>query len=290
MFKWIAVLAISALSCAQAAQDCEWLSEEEFNTIFREYAPWKVEIGGSVGRCMFSSNEFERPNIFSISQQFKLSEAEAKSDFADLQTELSKDYLVTPIPGLGDSAFNYRARPGKVASKAVWFVTRKAKVIVMAQFMGQSDVNDVLIGKAEKIITQALLTSQDEKLAQKASECPLLPRKELDILFGKAPAVQVFGENSCLATEGDRNLVLTNLDVDEPQEFMERARGDDCQHERVEDMGEGASISFGCQTGHSVTLQLEYEGKFVEYSWTDEFEANAEGRAKLIALARAAIR
>jgi hypothetical protein len=156
--------------------------------------------------------------------------------------------------------------------------------------VGQGEVNDVLVGKGAKIIELALLTSQDERLAQKASECRLLPRNELTTLFGKAPQVQVFGENSCIATDGERSLLLTNLEVDAPQEFMERARGDDCQHARVEDMGEGASISFGCQTGHSVTLRLEHLGKFVEYSWTDDQEANADGRAKLIALARAAIR
>lgn len=283
------VLAGGSIATAQAAEDCGWLATSEVDKAFAEFAPWHTMVGGAVGHCTFLSDERAPPNSISFIQQFKSSAAEAGNLYQAMRQNVSGDHVTKDVPGLGERAFRYDAKDAvSQAPGLTSIMAQQGKLIVTISLLLQRPVTAADVQAAVRLGKAALQGADNPDVARQASRCPWLDEPGLNKLFGGKPhQVQVYGENSCMASDQQsRALVVSAIEMQDG--FSRDAlRSPDCQSRALPELGEDATLSFACKSGNPrASVGFSSKGLAIELTWAPGAEPGEAEKTALIGLAQ----
>lgn len=266
------------------AAECGWLATAELDRLFPDKAPWRVTVGGQVGRCQFLSRS--PPNIFAANQMVHDS-PEAAADFVNgLRPEMAKSYELVDAAAIGDNGFLYipKAEAGPGGQRMIGYAGHRGKVAVIGNLNLQQPPTPAQREAGVQLVKAALAVSDDAEALAAAQDCPWLDGPVLDrILPGGNVRQQVFGENSCMATD-DAKAVLT-VTIRELNPAMLALRSEDCTWQELPALGEHAALGHACTSGNPrATLQFVAGGKQVVYNLVPGAEPSTAQHEGLIEL------
>lgn len=266
--------------------ECGWLATSELNRLFPEQAPWRVTVGGQVGRCQFLSSP--PPSVFAANQTVQDSPEAAAEFVKGLRPELEKTYELVPAPELGKLGFLYVAKPGAGPGqqRTIGYVGHRGKVAVIGTLSLQRPPTADQRKAGAQLVRAALSVADDEKALAAASHCPWFDAEVLDrILPGGNVSQQVYGENSCLASD-DAKAVLT-VSIRDLNPALLKLRAGNCTWEDVPDLGENAAMAHACKDGKPrASLQFVAGNKQVVYNLAPGAEPTAAQRQALLELGK----
>lgn len=280
-------LTLVLLSSPVHATECGWLATSELDRLFPEQAPWRVLAGGAVGSCKFLSGS-GLPHVFGANQQILESESAAVDFVRNLRTETEKQFEVVDAPELGEEGYTYH--PG--APRSLSYVGHRGKVAVLGSLTMQGPVTPEQRAAGMELVQAALAVADDEEVLAAASDCPWLdPELVRSLLPGEKLTQQVYGENSCLANDGEGGVLMVSaIDAgSNPGPLLDRRDGG-CTWEDQPTLGEGAVLGYACEGGNPrATLRLVIGGRVIEYNLAPGTEPTAEQRQALLEMGRRAL-
>lgn len=289
------VFAIST-AAAHAEQACGILPPAEVDRAFAEFAPWRAEVGGAVGHCVFLSNARAAPNSLSFMQQFKASKTDADQVFDAMRQGLAaSNYAITNVAGFGERAFRYSPTGGKPDDHRSTSITaQKGKLVVTVMLNLQRAVTDADISAAIQLGQFALRGADDPELARKASTCPWFDESALKKLFGGKPyEVQVHGENSCMAADRQkpkRVLLASALKLSGGLS-LDVLSDPGCSRRALPELGKNAALSFDCKGGNPRASVIQAANGFaITLTWVPGAEPGDADKAALVELAKSVAR
>jgi hypothetical protein len=286
------ILAIAATS-VQAAEDCGFLPTSKVNETFAEFAPWRTMVGGAVGHCTFLSDERALPNsVISFIQQFKSSKADANDLYENMRRGLVDEYIVKDMKGLGDRTFRYELKDdGAQGSRMTSIVAQKDSLVITVTLNLHRAVTEADVRAAATLGQFALRGANDKETRRKASACPWFDESGLKRLFGGKPyEVQVFGENSCMASDKQSRVLLLSAIKARNGLSSDMLRARDCQTRDVPELGKDAKLSFACKSGNPrAETGFDENGLVIQLTWNAaNTEPGEAEKAALIELAKSA--
>jgi hypothetical protein len=285
------ILAIAATT-VHAAEDCGFLPTAKVNETFAEFAPWRTMVGGAVGNCTFLSEGSALSSSISFIQQFKSSKADANGVYESMRRGLGDEYRVKEMKGLGDRAFRYEAKDGDAQDLHMTsIIAQKDQLVITVTLNLQRAVTEADVRAAATLGQFALRGANDKETRRKASTCPWFDESGLKKLFGGKPyEVQVFGENSCMASDKQMRVLLLSAVEARDGLSPDMLRAKDCQSRDVPELGKGAKLSFACKSGNPrAETSFAENGLVIQLIWNAaNTEPSEAAKAALVELAKSA--
>lgn len=279
-----ALACLLLLPAGAIAAECGWLATSELDRLFPDKAPWRVTVGGQVGRCQFLSRP--PPNFFAANQMVHDS-PQAAADFVDsLRPEMSKSYELVDSPDIGDNGFLYvaKADAGPGSERVVGYAGHRGRVAVIGTLNLQQPPSPAQRAAGMKLVQAALALSGDDEALAAATDCPWLDAAALErVLPGGNVTQQVYGENSCVATDAAKAVLTVSIRDLDPA--LLALRGEDCTWQELPALGAQAALGHTCTSGNPrATLQFVAGNRQVVYNLVPGAEPSAAQREGLIEL------
>ncbi|MDQ7734198.1 hypothetical protein QT231_15905 [Halomonas sp. SpR1] len=269
------------------ATECGWLETDQLDQAFPQYAPWHVVTGGQIGSCRFLSRSDRAPNVFAANQMIHESEQAAADFIATLRPEMAASYNVMDAPAIGVQGFYYlpTERASEAASRNVGFAGHKGRVTALGSLALQDAVSSQDREAGDSLIQAALAVSDNPEILAAASDCRWFNGPLLNRLLPAGDVTQnVMGENSCFATDSD-NALLT-VSIQPASEAFQHPSTDDCTIEKLDQLGDHASLSYSCSSGQPrANVQLTIGNYMINYDLIPKQEPSLEQRQALVELA-----
>lgn len=271
------------------AEECGWLPASALDRAFPDGAPWSTMVGGKVGSCKFRSDPTRAPNIFGANQMVKESEKEAAAFVAELRPSMAESYDVEPAPAIGAKGFVYRPREsGPDAGRSLFFVGHRGRVAVMGSMSFQKPITAEERKAAEVLLLAAL--EMDEEAMEAATNCKWFDRALVrKLLPEEGYSEQVFGERSCLATAGEKVVMLSITETENAALISQRMiEMGGCTTEPIE-LAEAAWLQHGCTSGNPrASVRWVSGARMFELSFVPGKEPTEKERGILVDLAKVA--
>jgi hypothetical protein len=289
----LALILTVAATTVHAAEDCGFLPTSKVDETFAEFAPWHTMVGGAIGHCTFLSNKRALTNSVSFIQQFKSSKADANGVYESMRRGLADDeYRVKDMKDLGDRAFRYEPKDGDAQGLYMTsIVAQKGQLVITVTLNLQRAVTEADVRAAATLGQFALRGANDKETRRKASACPWFDESGLKRLFGGKPyEVQVFGENSCMASDKQLRVLLLSAVKARDGLSPDMLRARDCQTRDIPELGKGAKLSFACKSGNPrAETSFVENGLVIQLTWNAaNTEPGEAAKAALIELAKSA--
>lgn len=287
-FKLIIFNLALLISRQTFAADCPWLPVSEVDKTLVAYQPWEVDNGSGMGSCSFSGNAAQGTISLGLNQQFYATKSEAEKAIREMRGAVAKEYNIKSLPAVGKEAFVY----SDGVRMTFWMANRGNAVVTATLVLDEMPAfADESAGA--RLIDRVLRASDRSELKQQATSCPYFDATLLKkLLPGKGLKITRNGEQGCMASTDDHRVV-----------FLERSGGHDetsraqillsatrslCSHERVEGLGQGASLLYACPKELPPQAGLDFAKGTTVYSisLTVGREPTAAQRADLFALAK----
>jgi hypothetical protein len=186
--KFARVLVLAATAAASfaafeshASEGCVWLRLPEVERAFPQHAPWKDSVGVSGTACRFVGEGAKPTRLFTLSQRFHASTADAVDVARKLKEELREDYRIEPTPELGRDSFYYSPldeADEALGTQTTYWVVQNQRLVLMGTLVAPPPLQ-----ANEKAALTDLL-----KKAVDGAQPPAVPDKSAEVAGGDQPA------------------------------------------------------------------------------------------------------